>query len=142
MKKNLLVVFNLAVFCITACAQKMDESKIPVAAKQAFVQKYPGLTGKWEKENGNYEVNFKKDGKTMSAVIDAKGSILETETDIAIQELPAAVGPYIKMHYKGAAIKEAARIEKPNGEINYEAEVNKKDVLFDTNGKFIKEAKD
>jgi hypothetical protein len=31
---------------------------------------------------------------------------------------------------------------KANGEVNYEAEVPHKDVIFDANGKFIKEAKD
>jgi len=78
----------------------------------------------------------------MSTVIDEKGTILETETDIAVSSLPAGIESYIKTHYKGAVIKVAARIVKANGDTIYEAEVNKKDVLFDVNGKFIKEAKD
>jgi uncharacterized membrane protein YkoI len=142
MKKNLLVVISVFVSCAVAYAQKIDVSKVPAAVKQAFVQKYPGLAAKWEKENSNYEVNFKKDGKAMSAVIDVKGAILETETDIAVKDLPAGVESYIKTHYKGATIKEAAQIVKANGEVVYEAEVNKKDVLFDAHGKFIKEEKD
>jgi uncharacterized membrane protein YkoI len=142
MKKNLLGIFIVITFSTSACAQKLEESKVAAAAKQAFQKKFPGIAGKWEKENGNYEVNFKKDNKTMSAVIDAKGSILETETDIAVKDLPTGVEAYIKTHYKGTAITEAAQIVKANGEIVYEAEVNKKDVLFDANGKFIKEAKD
>jgi uncharacterized membrane protein YkoI len=142
MKTSLLIAIIVFTFSAAVSAQKADPSKVPAMAKQAFAKQYPGITGKWEKENSNYEVNFKKDGKTMSAVIDEKGTILETETDITISSLPAGVESYIKTHYKGAAIKEAAQIIKANGEIIYEAEVNKKDVLFDANGKFIKEAKD
>jgi hypothetical protein len=46
------------------------------------------------------------------------------------------------VHYSGAPIKEASKIVKTNGEVNYEALVNGKDVMFDSNGKFIKVAKD
>lgn len=78
----------------------------------------------------------------MSCVIDSEGTIIETETDIAVSKLPSSIQAYVKDHYNDAAIKEAARIEKANGEVNYEAEVKWMDVLFDVNGKFIKEAKD
>ena len=142
MKKYFLNILALIFLSLAASAQKINEDKLPAATKEAFSQKYPDILGKWEKENGNYEVNFKKEGTTMSAVIDAKGAILETETAISIKELPAGVESYIKSHYKGAAIKEAALIVKASGETMYEAEVNKKDILFDVNGKFIKEAND
>ena len=57
-------------------------------------------------------------------------------------ELPEAVLSYVKEHYKGKVIKEGAKITKADGTVNYEAEVSGKDVIFDSNGKFIKEAKD
>ena len=142
MKKNLFIFLIGTGISINVFAQKTEESKIPVATVEAFKHQYPGIKGKWEKEKDNYEVNFKKDNKAMSAVINAKGTILETETGIAVKDLPAGVADYIKTHYKGAPIKEAARIVKPGGETIYEAAVNKKDVLFDSNGKFIKEEKD
>ncbi|HET7115207.1 MAG TPA: PepSY-like domain-containing protein, partial [Hanamia sp.] len=90
----------------------------------------------------NYEANFKTDGKTMSALYDENGNRQETETDITISNLPAAVTDYISQKYKGEKIKEAAIITKANGEVNYEAEVNGMDLLFTKDGKFIKEAKD
>lgn len=127
---------------ITLSAQKLKESEVPSAVISAFQKKYPSTQAKWEKEKGNYEVNFKKEGKTMSAVIDKAGTILETETDIAVNELPQTAQSYLKTHYKNAKIKEAAKIVKASGEVNYEGEVNGRDVIFDTNGKFIKEAKD
>ena len=116
--------------------------KVPPAAKQAFAKAHPGATGKWEKEGVNYEVNFKENGKTMSCVIEPKGVILETETDIAISELPASASAYVKDHYKGAVIKDASAIVKNTGEMIYEAGVAHNDILFDKTGKFIKVVKD
>ena len=97
---------------------------------------------KWEKEDGNYEVTFVDKGKELSAVYNAKGILTESEHEIKVSELPAAVTAYMKDHYKGITVKGAAKITKADGSINYEAAIKGKDVLFDANGKFIKEAKD
>ncbi len=142
MKKVLLASLIGISSVISATAQNIKEAEVPSVAKAAFQKQYANTPAKWEKENENYEVNFKKDGKTMSAVIDKLGTIIETETDIAVNELPQNVKTYLKSHYKDAKVKEAAKIVKANGEVNYEGEVNGKDVIFDNNGKFIKEAKD
>lgn len=147
MKRNALLFITASMLTISAMAQEKEEKEksvpAPAAAKEAFVKAYPAASKvKWEKEDGNYEVNFVKDGKKMSAVYDSKGVLKETETAISVSELPAAATEYIKQHYKGAAVKEAAKITNAAGVVTYEAEVNKKDVIFDANGKFIKEAKD
>ena len=142
MKKVLIGLVVCAGFAGMASAQHLKAAAVPAAAKSSFEKKYPHTEAKWEKEHGNYEVNFKKDGNQMSVVIDAKGMILETETDIAINQLPEKVSSYLKTHYKGAKVKEAAKIVKADGSIIYEGEVNGKDVMFDSNGKFLKEAKD
>ena len=78
----------------------------------------------------------------MSATFDATGKWLETETDIKVSELPKAVLDYVKTNYKGASIKEAAVISNPTSSKMYEAEVKGKDLLFDENGKFLKEEQD
>ena len=142
MKKLMMMTVLGASLAFVACGQKLDASKVPAVVKASFAKEYPGISPKWEKENGNYEVNFKKDGNTMSLLIQPNGSIVETEMDIKIGDLPATVLAYVKEHYPGKNIKEAAKITKADRSVNYEAEVNGKDVIFDANGKFIKEAKD
>ena len=142
MKKALMVLLVSAGCTVCANAQSLKESAVPSATKEAFQKQYPNTPAKWEKEKSAYEVNFKKDNKTMSAVIDKSGVIMETETDIAINELPKNVQKYLKSHYKNKRVTEAAKIVKANGQINYEGEVNGKDVIFDESGKFLKEAKD
>lgn len=142
MKKAIVALLMCSVSALLVNAQNLKESLVSAAAKEAFQKQYPKVNGKWEKEGANYEVNFKKDGKTMSAVIDKAGTITETETEIAADALPIAAQSYLKAHYKGSKVKGAAKIVKANGDVNYEGEVNGKDVMFDSNGKFIKEAKD
>lgn len=121
--------------------EKKEQANVPAVVKQAFTKQFPGATAKWEKEDGMYEANFKHMNHEMSAVFEANGSMTESEMEIKVTELPASAQGYVKEHYKNAAIKEAAKITKANGEVNYEAEVHGKDLLFDVAGKFLKEMK-
>ena len=127
--------------CLTGAvqAQKLNLSKVPGAAKAAFAKANPNKAGEWEKENGNYEVNFKKDEKKMSYVINKNGSILETEGEIDVNELPETVKAYVKQHNKGAIAKAAEKIVNANGETSYEVKVKNKELMFDSNGKMIKQ---
>ena len=141
--KKIFVTLTFGLFLsFVGYGQKIAASKVPAAVKASFNSAYPGITAKWEKEGSNYEVNFRKGGRAMSAVIEPSGSITETETTIGISELPSKVAAYITGHYPGKQIKEASKIIKADRSVNYEAEVNGKDVIFDANGKFIREAKD
>ena len=142
MKKLIMISALLATIGFAACAQKLDASKVPAAVTASFAKQYPDVTAGWEKENGKYEVSFKQNSNTMSALYEANGNLQETEMDIKIADLPATVQAYVKEHYKGKTVKEAAKITKADGTVNYEAEVGGKDVIFDANGKFLKEAKD
>jgi len=142
MKVPFLIPIVLAI-SLAVLAQTGDKAMPPAAAKAAFAKAFPGAEkAKWEKEKKGYEVEFSLGGKQMSAVYDKTGAIKETEEDIKTDALPAAVVSYVKTHYPKETIKEAAKITLPNGELNYEAEVNKKDLIFDANGKFIREEKD
>jgi hypothetical protein len=142
MNNLLFLIIVAGTALVSACARKEKETQVPAATKAAFEKQYPGVKGEWDKEDSNYEVEFKQDGKEMSMVIDKDGAVVETETDIPVADLPQAIRDYMKQNYAGSKIDEAAKVVKSNGEINYEAEVNHKDVLFDVNGKFIKETKD
>ncbi len=138
MKKIILIV--TVIISITVLAQKEDA---PILAKTAFAKNFPGASKiKWEKENGNYEVSFVQNGQELSALYTAKGIMTESEKEIKVAELPASILEYMKGHYKGVTVKGAARITKADGTIVYEAAIKGKDVLFDANGRFLKEAKD
>ena len=142
MKKSSMLMLPAILLVFAACGQKLDASKVPTAVKTSFEKAYPGVNAKWEKEDGNYEVSFKKDSKEVSIVVSADGIILETETAIALTELPAAAASYLKTHYAGKTIKETARITAKDGSLTYEAGLKEMDILFDSHGNFIKEVKD
>ncbi len=142
MKK--FIFFLLIVFVASNVnAQRIDASKVPAAVKASFAKQFPSMTSnKWDMEDGDYEANFTQDEKAMSAVFSANGTFKESEVDINISELPAGILDYVKAHYNGKKATEAAKVTKANGTVNYEAEVNGKDVIFDSNGKYLREEKD
>ena len=143
MKKCIVIACMLV--AVTGYAQKKSgkELAIPAQAKAAFQKTYPTAADvKWEKEGGDYEVNFKDGMKVMSAVYDQAGKLKETEEAIPLSELPANATAYIKQHHPKVVIKDAAKITKANGEINYEAGTGKVDLIFDKSGKYLRSMKD
>ena len=142
MKKIMMMFVAAMSITFAAGAQKLNNADVPAPVKASFTKKYPGAVAKWEKEDGKYEAGFKKDGKTMSALFEVNGTFTESEVDIKTEDLPATVLAYVKEHYKGKTVKEGAKITKADGTINYEAEVDGNDVIFDAAGKFLKEVKD
>ncbi|MEP7079601.1 MAG: PepSY-like domain-containing protein [Ginsengibacter sp.] len=136
--------FSISQFCQ---AQKSDNSSrlnavVPQVVIESFSKDYSGINAKWDKENANYEANFKKNGKSISVLYDATGTKLETEEDIPVTSLLQSVHDYVASHYNGKKIQEAAIITRPNGEVNFEAEVDGMDLLFTKQGQFIKAVKD
>lgn len=123
-------------------AQKLLEADVPTPVKTAFQKNFPQAEVEmWEKEGVNYEVEFKMNKSMQSVLLDAQGSIIETEIEIEISQLPNGVLDYIKVNYKRQSVREAAKVTDTKGTVTYEAEIKGMDLLFDSNGKFIKEIK-
>lgn len=137
MKKVMIISAFIGAISLSACGQKLDASKVPAAVKSAFAKQYPGVAVKWEKEDGKYEASFKQNGNSMSALFEANGTMIESEIDIKVADLPSPVLAYVKDHFKGKSIREGAKITKADGTVTFEAEVAGKDVIFDANGKYI-----
>ena len=88
-------------------------------------------------ETGEYEASFTQDGKSMSALFTRKGVMTQSEESIKIAELPDGARAYLKKKYGMKAVKDAARITYPDNTTKYEAGIRDKDVIFDTDGKFL-----
>ena len=123
-------------------AQKLQEKDVPAPVKTAFQKNFPqAKVEKWEKEGINFEAEFELNKSEQSVLFDAQGDIIETEIEIEISELPNGILDYVKKNYKGQSVKEAAKITDTKGTLTYEVEIKGMDLLFDSNGKFIKEIK-
>lgn len=142
MKKVMIIAAVGLLLSGAVQAQKIDESKVPAGAKNGFAKAFPGVKAKWEKEDGDFEAGFTKDGKKMSAVFAADGTWKETETAMVASALPQSIQQYVKKNYPDEKVKEGAEIKKADGTILYEAEIKGKDLIFDAKGTFIKSSKD
>jgi len=137
--KNFITIFVLLISLVGTA----QNNNAPSAIKTAFTKAFDNVSDvKWEKEGKSYEVSFVQNANKMSALIDMKGNILETETELKISSLSLQIINYIKDHYKGKALIGAAKIINAAGILNYEAAIKGKDILFDANGTFLKEVKE
>lgn len=130
--KIMATVATVALCCIggTNC---FSQKSAPAVVREAFSNKFPGvLDVDWGKENANeWEAEFEQNCMDLSANFRADGTWLETETEINVADLPAPVQAALQ----GKKVKEAARIERADGTTVFEAEVGRKDWLFDATGK-------
>lgn len=142
MKTKMFILLAIAISSCGADAQEMKSSDVPVAVKSAFEKLYPNVKDvDWEKENANYEAGFEINKTETSVVFDANGKVIETESEIKTSELPQNVIDYVAKNYSDAKIKEAAKITDADGKVMFEAETEKADLIFDSEGNFIKEVK-
>lgn len=141
MKTSILLSFAAVSFAGSSMAQDLKASQVPVVVKEAFAKKYPqAVKVSWEKEKGNYEANWGgRSGEDTSVQFTPAGAFVEEVDAIAVAQLPAAIAPYIKAHYKNAKIREAGKVTDAAGHKLFEAEIKGKDLLFDAGGKFIKQ---
>jgi hypothetical protein len=142
--KKIFLFATVTIIGISAlCQEKKEHSVKPTAAAQeAFKKGFPSATqAKWMSEDKDYEVVFKKEKMEMSAVYTPEGRLKETEEKISKADLPATVVEYIKQHYN-KNIKSAEKATNEVGVVTYEIEVGEVEVIFDQNGKFIKEEKE
>ena len=140
MKKSFLALLMFGGGTILANAQTIKESQVPATVKSALKKKYAEAKDvQWEKEKGNYEANWGGKSKEDNSVqFTPSGEFIEIVKAIPVTQLSAQVLSYVKAHYKGAKITEAGKVTDAKGKMSYEAEVNKKDIIFDEKGNFVK----
>lgn len=133
----------LTLLIATCCfAQKVQEKNVPANVSSNFKKKYPQATAvKWDKEKQNYEASFKLNNVDQSVLMDANAAILETEVKTDFGKLPKVILGYLKTNYASSKPKGAAIITDNKGNITFEVEMKGTDIIFDNNGKFIKQVK-
>lgn len=141
MKKLLLISICLG-FILCSYAQK--EKEIPASAKTAFASKFPKAQKvKWSIEKpGEFEAEYTLNGVEASAVYDANGQLMETETEIKETALPQAVKSAIAKDFAGYKINEIELAIDSKNIVTYEMEAKKSktvyELVFLTDGKLLK----
>lgn len=122
-------------------ARSIDPNTVPQAVKDAFAEKFPGVTvQKWEME-AEYEAEFKTAGREVEVNFYPDGNIAQIEYEIDVDEIPDAVKGAVAKHYPHCEIEEAERVEKGDGTILYEIDLSF-EVHLTPDGKVVAIGKD
>ena len=128
----------------SAHAQKLKDSEVPTAVKQAFAKNFPSAKEvKWSKENATeFEAEFKSGATEKSANFDQSGKWVVTETEIKKSDLPQAVQAAVAKEFAGYKMDEIEKVEKPDNVVLYEMEIEKNKIVYEVqftpDGKMIK----
>ena len=116
----------------------------PAAVLKAFHERFHDASNvKWGKESSTeWEAEFSLKSIKVSANFKNDGAWVETETEIAITDLPLIVGDAIHKQYPGWTIVDAFRIESATKGTLYEADIKtgkkKKEVIYKEDGTVVK----
>ena len=141
--KKLLVLFVCMALVVGVSATNQKDEKIPAAAKSGFATKFPTTQKvKWGVEKpGEFEAEFILNGVETSALVDAKGTLLETEAEIKESELPQPVKATLAKDFAGYKLDEIEKATDAKGVASFEMEAakgkDKLEISFDANGKLL-----
>lgn len=134
---------SVATLSMACTAQAIKEGRVPPVVTEAFKKAYGDAREvKWEKEGAGFEAGFEVGGASLSVAYDASGHLIEAETRLSVEELPASIKTCIANNYNGAKIKGAVKITGAKGIVSSEAEIKGRDLIFGSSGTCIKEEVD
>lgn len=140
--KKLLIVSICLGFILNSYAQNGKE--ISASAKTAFAGKFPKAQKvKWSIEKpGEFEAEFKLSGVSSAVIYDAKGQLIETETEINETSLPQPVLAALAKGFAGYRINEIEQVIDSKNIVTYEMESRKGktvyELVFLPDGKLLK----
>ena len=149
MKKLLFGLIIVSFAYLPVEAQGVQRRGVPAVVLNAFQQQFPKARQvEWEKKrDGNYEVEFDNGlfSRDHQAIVSPEGKVLRHEEELASYSLPDAIKQQIKTEFDGYRIDDVKKIDEA-GTITYEVALESRygdlEVIFDPEGKIIKERMD
>ena len=139
-KRNLTFIAALLISIATYAQNTIPTAQVPVSVSSAFTSKFPTATSVvWEQQQQVYFIpRFTVVGIATSALIDLKGQIIHTATEMSAASLPVAATAYLHTNFSGQTASYAALIAYTGSTVTrYEVKIAGKDLIFDSNGKFV-----
>jgi hypothetical protein len=147
MEKQMITRFNpiIIISCVFLVFGSCSESQgqVPTAVQQNFEQQYPGENDPdWHTDkNGNFEANFKIDGKKYRADYSPKGNWIETERSIDEDDLPKVILDILEEKFDDWDINEIEEVQHHSKGMFYDVELkdgkDKIDIEFKADGQII-----
>jgi hypothetical protein len=137
------LVFALSIVAVTTQAQIR---KIPATVTDSFKEKYPDATGvEWRDKVSVFSAVFSKDGINYEAKYNSKGEWLNTENELAVDNLPVVIKEgFEKSKYADWEMEKAYQIQLPDNNTNYrlhvaKTDIQKKNLLYSSTGRLLKD---
>lgn len=112
MKNLRIIVLAFLPIAFGSCASTIEQPEIPSVVINAVMTKYPDAKDlEWEMKNGIYEAEFDLGKDDYEVWVNAEGTILKVEQEIANTQIPAAVLTKVKSDFKEFKLDDAKRIE-------------------------------
>ena len=131
--QKLILFAALIIFGCASNAQKIKQENVPAPVAQAFNKMFPNIiSSKWELEEGNYEVSFKKNNEKTEVVFSNDGKYLQTEKELAsVNDLSTEVIASLKKDFSGYKFEDAEKIETADGKVMYELEAEQGETEYE-----------
>ncbi|PYS74523.1 MAG: hypothetical protein DMF73_03315 [Acidobacteria bacterium] len=134
MKQNIKLSIALVAIALGTCSvalaqeKKLKREQLPPAVEKTVARESQGATINGfatEIENGKrlYEVELTVDGRSKDISMDRNGNILEVETEVAMDSLPAAVQDGLRKAAGAGTIGKIESLTKRGKLVAYEAHV-------------------
>lgn len=110
--KRLFFIASMACFSSFGFTQDLQQSEVPSVVVNNFQKAFPkALEVEWEKEAGNYKVDFDiAPDKDHEVWYDSTGKIIKHKEEIAKSSLPKAVQAKIATDFKGYRVEDVKKI--------------------------------
>lgn len=117
---------------------------VPDSVKNKFLEIEPSAYSiRWVNDGDIYKVYYKlKDKDKVTSYFDFNGNWMETETEIEVEELSAAVIQVLQIKFSEYEIVDIEIVNTSDGQVLYEVDLSKEsktyDILFDTTGRILR----
>ena len=148
MKKIVHYLLPVILFVTIGNSAAAQFGTIPSSVTEAFKTRYPAATNvEWQSKLSSYTVVFLLDSNKHEARYNKKGIWQETESEVALEELPAEVkdgfdkSKYATGEWEMEAIH---KVEMPDDKTHYRIEVAKSDLqkrnlFFNSKGRLLRD---
>lgn len=137
-QKALITLLSIIGICTVLRAQEIEVSEIPQTVLDEFNLVYPDARNiQWHFTHPYYVAEFRNNKMETMAIMSRDGDLTKTETEIKTTALPLEALGYLDNIETEEKIEWASITEDHTGMITFEAIMDKKAYIFDSNGQLL-----
>jgi uncharacterized protein (DUF2249 family) len=137
--KKLILIMALAGIIATSYAQTIESADVPAVVVKSFNRSnHKADSVVWSKVGDFYKATYPVNKMNKSITYSASGKLKQTEMQVKTAHLPTPVLKYINENYPGDFVKSSAKVTTASGKSSYAVKIKDTELVFDSNGKYLK----